>query len=164
MKNRGNTAGKFYQQLLFLLTQHYIMHFGRKYYEKACGTGLSWMMPALCICGCTLNRKEIITATMWHVYGGQTGSHLNDMIDIFNQTVGKEEGGYAEARMVSGTNSIRKMMNMWSCDRQSAGEVCRIADGQRKEIAKAKAVSKERPLFYGMTGIPSVCGGSPQGA
>ena len=49
---------------------------------------------------------------MWHVYGGQTGSNLNDMIDIFNQTVGKEEGGYAEARMVSGTNSIRKMMNM----------------------------------------------------
>ena len=70
------------------------------------------MMPALCICGCTLNRKEIITATMWHVYGGQTGSHLNDMIDIYNQTVGKEEGGYEEARMVSGTNSIRKMMNM----------------------------------------------------
>lgn len=49
---------------------------------------------------------------MWHVYGGQTGSHLNDMIDIFNQTVGKEEGGYAEARMVSGINSIRKMINM----------------------------------------------------
>ena len=70
------------------------------------------MMPALCICVCTLNRKEIITVTMWHVYGGQTGPHLNDMIDIFNQTVGKEEGGYAEARMVSDTNSIRKMMNM----------------------------------------------------
>lgn len=68
------------------------------------------MIPGLCMCGCTLNRKEIITVTMWHVYGGQTGSRLNDMIDIFNQTVGKEEGVYAEAGMVSDTNSIRKMI------------------------------------------------------
>ena len=31
-----------------------------------------------------------ITLTMWHVYGSQTESPLNTMIDEFNQTTGKK--------------------------------------------------------------------------
>ena len=33
-----------------------------------------------------------VTLTMWHVYGNQTTSPLNTVIDEFNRTVGKENG------------------------------------------------------------------------
>ena len=43
-------------------------------------------------CSNTVNKEETpITITVWHVYGGQTDSPLNDLIDEFNQTVGKEQ-------------------------------------------------------------------------
>ena len=45
--------------------------------------------------GCASNsegkKEEPVTVTLWHVYGGQTESPLNDLIDEFNQTVGEEE-------------------------------------------------------------------------
>ncbi len=37
------------------------------------------------------SRKEPITLTIWHVYGGQTDSPLNDLIDEFNGTEGKKK-------------------------------------------------------------------------
>ena len=33
--------------------------------------------------------EQPVTISLWHVYGAQTDSPLNDMIDIFNQTAGK---------------------------------------------------------------------------
>ena len=42
-------------------------------------------------CSGTAKKEETpTTITVWHVYGGQTDSPLNDLIDAFNQTVGKE--------------------------------------------------------------------------
>ena len=46
---------------------------------------------------------EPITLTMWHVYGSQTESPLNVMIDEFNRTRGKETG--IVVSVVSVTNS-----------------------------------------------------------
>lgn len=34
--------------------------------------------------------REPVTVTIWHVYGGETESPLNDLIDTFNDTVGHE--------------------------------------------------------------------------
>ncbi len=58
----------------------------------------------LIITGCG-NRagKDPITLTMWHVYGSQTESPLNVMINEFNQTKGKERG--IVVSVVSVTNS-----------------------------------------------------------
>lgn len=58
--------------------------------------------------GCTNNekKKDPITLTIWHVYGGQTDSPLNDMIDEFNETVGAEEGIKLQVTVVSNTNNI----------------------------------------------------------
>lgn len=47
--------------------------------------------------------NDPITLTMWHVYGSQTESPLNVMIDEFNQTKGKESG--IVISVVSVTNS-----------------------------------------------------------
>ena len=46
---------------------------------------------------------EPITLTMWHVYGSQTESPFNVMIDEFNRTRGKETG--IVVSVVSVTNS-----------------------------------------------------------
>lgn len=53
-------------------------------------------------------KKETVTLTMWHVYGGQTDSPLNDMIDEFNETIGKEKGINIQVTSVSDTNTIHK--------------------------------------------------------
>ena len=56
------------------------------------------MIAVIVFAGCGQKKKEDpITVTLWHVYGGQTESPLNDLIDEFNETVGKSEdsSGYA---------------------------------------------------------------------
>lgn len=59
-------------------------------------------------CGKSQSRKEPITLTIWHVYGGQTDSPLNDLIDEFNGTEGKKEGIKIQVGMVSNTNTIHE--------------------------------------------------------
>ncbi len=43
---------------------------------------------------------------MWHVYGAQTDSPLNDLVETFNNTVGLEEGVRVEVTMVSNNKNI----------------------------------------------------------
>lgn len=59
------------------------------------------------IAGCS-KKEQSITLTVWHVYGGQTDSPLNVMIEEFNQTVGKEKGITLQVTQVSNTNTIHK--------------------------------------------------------
>ena len=68
---------------------------------------LAWML-VLTACGTNRGQKEPVTLTIWHVYGGQTDSPLNDMIDEFNQTIGKAEGIYVQVASVTNTNTIHE--------------------------------------------------------
>ena len=62
-------------------------------------------------CSNTVNKEETpITITVWHVYGGQTDSPLNDLIDAFNQTVGKEQRINVQVTSVSNTNTIHELV------------------------------------------------------
>ena len=49
-----------------------------------------------------------VVVTIWHVYGAQTDSPLNDMISTFNQTVGKEQGIQVEVTLVSNNKNIHE--------------------------------------------------------
>lgn len=63
--------------------------------------------------GCSDKRKKEetpTTITVWHVYGGQTDSPLNDLIDEFNQTVGKEQRINVQVTSVSNTNTIHELV------------------------------------------------------
>lgn len=62
----------------------------------------------LSVCGGCSGKadKEPVTLTIWHVYGDQTNSPLNDLIDEFNNTVGKEENIKLEVEVVSNTSKI----------------------------------------------------------
>lgn len=60
----------------------------------------------LTACGINGGQKEPVTLTVWHVYGGQTDSPLNDLIEEFNKTVGAREGIKLQVTVVSNTNNI----------------------------------------------------------
>ncbi|MBE6572089.1 MAG: carbohydrate ABC transporter substrate-binding protein [Ruminococcaceae bacterium] len=53
-----------------------------------------------------LSPNDPVTLTIWHVYGSQTESPLNDSIDEFNKTVGKEKGIVISVVSVSSSSAI----------------------------------------------------------
>ena len=62
-------------------------------------------------CSSTAKKEETpTTITVWHVYGGQADSPLNDLIDQFNQTVGKEQQINVQVTSVSNTNTIHELV------------------------------------------------------
>jgi len=52
------------------------------------------------------SEKEPITLSLWHVYGAQTDSPLNDLVEEFNETVGNDKGIQVEVTMVSNNKNI----------------------------------------------------------
>ncbi len=67
-----------------------------------------------CFSGCGKNNspspENPITLTMWHVYGSQTTSPLNTVIDEFNRTVGKENGITINVASVTSSSAIDKAL------------------------------------------------------
>lgn len=57
-------------------------------------------------CGVNGGKKEPVTLTVWHIYGGQTDSPLNALIEEFNKTVGAKEGIKLQVTVVFNTNNI----------------------------------------------------------
>lgn len=72
------------------------------------------LLAVLLLCtGCsgTVKKEEIpTTITVWHVYGGQVDSPLNDLIEQFNRTVGKEQQINVQVTSVSNTNTIHEFV------------------------------------------------------
>ena len=69
------------------------------------------LFGSLLLTGCSLpsmRSTQPVTISIWHVYGAQTDSPLNDFIRTFNETVGKEEGIQVEVSMVSNNKNIHK--------------------------------------------------------
>ena len=60
--------------------------------------------------GCTGcgEKQEPVTVTIWHVYGGETESPLNDLIDTFNETVGRAQNIRVQVGSVTNTNTIHE--------------------------------------------------------
>ena len=75
-----------------------------------------------------LDPKKPTTLTMWHVYGEQVNSPMNDFIEQFNATVGKEKGIIINVTLMSNASQIGKKL---------------------KDAQTGKAGSKEMPdLFF----------------
>lgn len=53
-----------------------------------------------------LRSKKTITLTLWHNYGGQMKSTMDEMIEEFNGTVGEEEGVFINVTSISGTATL----------------------------------------------------------
>ncbi len=59
-------------------------------------------MLLLTACG----SKEMVTVTLWHVYGSEEDSPLNDLVEEFNNTAGKDKNIRVEVTCVTDTNVI----------------------------------------------------------
>lgn len=80
---------------------------------------ISLLACALCLslvlAGCgskptTGDDDKVIVLTLWHVYSSQTKSPLNDVIDEFNATAGKEAGVYINVTSVTDSGDIDSML------------------------------------------------------
>lgn len=70
-----------------------------------------FLICAMIVTGCSKSstkHEQPVTISIWHVYGAQTDSPLNDFIQTFNETVGKEQGIQVEVSMVSNNKNIHK--------------------------------------------------------
>lgn len=76
---------------------------------------LIFTLIAVCLSGCSDKTKpdadNPVTLTMWHVYGSQTKSPLNDAIDKFNDTVGRENGVIVNVVSVTSSSAIDKALS-----------------------------------------------------
>lgn len=63
------------------------------------------MMPE---CVTNISHKDTIHLTLWHVYGEQVASPINQLIDEFNRTVGAEQGISVTVTSVSNSNKIHE--------------------------------------------------------
>lgn len=91
------------------------------------GTCLLILITVLLFCtGCAKTIKKEVkptTITVWHVYGGQTDSPLNDLINRFNQTEGKEQGINVQVTSVSNTNTIHELVLAAANEEPGASEL-----------------------------------------
>ena len=75
---------------------------------------LCFVLLVSCFSGCTpantLGPENPVTLTMWHVYGSQTKSPLNDVINEFNRTVGQENGITINVESVTSSSAIDKAL------------------------------------------------------
>ncbi len=74
-------------------------------------------------CGKKEGQHKPVTLTVWHVYGGQTDSPLNDMIEEFNDTAGAKKGIKLQVTVVSNTNNIHDAVLRAANDEPGASEL-----------------------------------------
>ena len=71
-------------------------------------------MLSLLITGCTpkpkLDPQHPTTITIWHVYGNQTKSPLNDIIAEFNKSEGAKQGVRLKITSISNSKDIDKAL------------------------------------------------------
>lgn len=64
----------------------------------------------LTIAGCSgktqLDPEDPVTLTMWHVYGEQADSPMNQLVEDFNRTTGREKGIIINVTLMSSTTQI----------------------------------------------------------
>lgn len=68
------------------------------------------VMALSLLVGCGAKNDEPVTLTIWHVYGSQTESPLNDVIDEFNATVGQEQKIFINVTSVTDSGDIDEML------------------------------------------------------
>lgn len=56
--------------------------------------------------------KTPVTVTLWHNYGGQLKSTMDEMITEFNATVGAEEGVFITVTAISGSSELHEKLTM----------------------------------------------------
>jgi multiple sugar transport system substrate-binding protein len=76
--------------------------------------------------GCDSDRpdpKKPVTITMWHNYGGQMQSVMDELIDEFNSTVGREKGIIVSVTSISASKELQEKLFMIAAGDPGAPEM-----------------------------------------
>lgn len=88
---------------------------------------LIFAITTVCLSGCSdkimPDADNPVTLTMWHVYGSQTKSPLNDAIAEFNDTVGREKGVAVNVVSVTSSSAIDKALSASANNEPGAEEL-----------------------------------------
>ena len=111
---------------------------------------LSFVILMTCFSGCgqgstALSPENPVTLTMWHVYGSQTKSPLNDVISEFNQTVGKEKGITINVESVTSSSAIDKALSASANDEPGAANMPDLFTAYPRVV---ELIGKERLLSW----------------
>lgn len=79
----------------------------------------------LSACGQTsnLNPKNPVTLTLWHNFGGQIQATMDEQIEEFNATVGKEKGVIVSVTSISGSAALQDKLTMIAAGDPGAPEM-----------------------------------------
>lgn len=70
---------------------------------------LVFIISAYCLSGCKrsgLDKNNPVTLSLWHVYGEQSDSPMNRLVDEFNETVGMKKGIIVNVTAMSNASKI----------------------------------------------------------
>ena len=70
-----------------------------------------------------LNKNDPVELTMWHVFGSQAVSPMNDMVDEFNRTVGQEKGVVIRVVSVSNSSDVHTALLAAANGQAGAGDL-----------------------------------------
>ena len=92
-----------------------------------------------------LDKDDPVTLTFWHVYGEQSGSPMDELVDEFNRTVGAEKGVQVT---VTGTSSASQIGSFLLRAQAGAPEVPEMPDVFTCHIGDALALGAENLLDW----------------
>ncbi len=79
-----------------------------------------------------LDAKSPVTLTMWHNYGGDMQAAVDELIDEFNSTLGKEQGILIDVTAISSSSELSKSLEMIVNDDPGAPDMPDIFTGYPK--------------------------------
>ncbi len=82
-----------------------------------------FMLFSACSTGSRLNPRDPVTLTLWHNFGGQMQTTMDDQVREFNATVGKERGIILNVTSISGSASLQEKLAMVAAGDPGAPEM-----------------------------------------
>lgn len=73
---------------------------------------LAWLLPGCAGGGVKLDPKNPVTITLWHNYGGQMQNTMDELVDEFNMTVGREKGIVVSVTSISAMKEQEEKLGM----------------------------------------------------
>lgn len=93
-----------------------------------------------------LDPSHPVVLSLWHVYGAQTYSPMNELVEKFNRTVGKERGIVIEVTAVSNTSAIHETLVAAAHLQPGAGDLPDLFTCYPKTLS---AMGSEKVLDWG---------------
>ena len=99
------------------------------------------LLLALSACGedTLLNKREPVTVTFWHVYGEQSGSPMDVLVQEFNRTVGTDKGVRVQVTNLSSASMIGGFLK----EAQKGGDLQDMPDLFTCHISDATALGED---------------------